>query len=318
MARQRKKKGRPVSGWLILDKPLEMGSTQAVSKIRWIYGAQKAGHAGTLDPLATGLLPIALGEATKTVPYVMEGTKVYRFTAKWGSRTTTDDGEGEVTATSDTRPSRESIERMLPLYTGTVSQVPPQYSAIKIDGERAYDIARSGEDADIPPRNVEIDTLTIISHDDETTTFDVECGKGTYVRALARDMGEALGCHGHVCTLRRSVVDPFDEADAVTLAELEAVLDAHPADDDDEAQRMARHHALDAFLLDSGEAMAGYPQVVVNDEQAGRIRLGNPVLVRGRDAPVAEPEACAFQGGQLIAIGEIGQGAFRPKRVLKA
>lgn len=315
MARQRQKKGRPVSGWLVLDKPLELGSTQAVSKVRWMFGAQKAGHAGTLDPLATGILPIALGEATKTVPYVVDGTKAYRFTIAWGTRTTTDDLEGEVIATSEVRPSRDDVETLLPDFTGTVSQVPPQFSAIKIDGERAYDIARGGEAAEIPARDVEIDSITIISHDDETTEIEIECGKGTYVRSLARDMGERLGCHGHISALRRTVVDPFDEQDAITLDELEAILADHPGDDD--AAKDARWAALDDLLLDPGEAMAGYPQVILSDEQATRIRLGNPVMLRGRDAPVAEPEACAFSQGKLIAIGEIGKGQFQPKRVLK-
>lgn len=311
MARQRTKKGRPVSGWLVLDKPLELGSTKAISKVKWLFGAQKAGHAGTLDPLATGILPIALGEATKTVPYVMDGTKAYRFTVSWGAQTTTDDLEGEATEMSDMRPDRAAIEALLPRFTGTISQTPPQFSAVKVDGKRAYALARQGEAAAVTARDVEIDALTIIAHDGNTTIFKVECGKGTYVRSLARDMGRELGCFGHVSALRRTFVEPFDEADAVTLSELEAAVEAAG---DDEA---ARHGALDAFLLDTGEAMDGFPRVDLGDEQAHRIRLGNPAILRGRDAPVAEEEACAFHRGRLVAIGEIAQGAFRPRRVFR-
>ena len=314
MARNRQKKGRDISGWIILDKPHGLGSTQAVGKVRWLFGARKAGHAGTLDPLATGILPIALGEATKTVPYVMEGTKVYRFTVQWGAATTTVDSEGEVIARSDDRPDRTAIEALLPDFTGTISQVPPQFSAIKIDGERAYDIARAGGEAPIEAREVEIDAIRITAHETETTTFEVECGKGTYVRSLARDFGERLGCHGHIIMLRRTVVDPFDEEDAITMEELEAILEEHATGDDD--GRDAAAPALDATLLDAGEAMAGYPQLMLSDEQANRVRMGNPCLVRGRDAPVAEPEVCAFHDGLLIAIGEVGGGQFHPKRVL--
>lgn len=311
MPRQRVKKGRPISGWLVLDKPLELGSTQAVSRLKWLFGAQKAGHAGTLDPLATGLLPIALGEATKTVPYVMDGTKAYRFMVRWGVQTTTDDAEGETMNTSDKRPARADIEALLPRYTGIIHQTPPQFSAVKIDGERAYALARQGKDAAIAEREVEIDALSIAAHEDGTTTFEVDCGKGTYVRALARDMGRDLGCFGHVGALRRTMVEPFDEDDAVTLAELEAAAEAAGEDE------QARHAALDALLLDTGEAMDGFPRVDLSDDQAQRIRLGNPAIVRGRDAPVAEDEACAFHKNRLLAIGEIAQGAFQPKRVLK-
>ncbi|WP_306117362.1 MULTISPECIES: tRNA pseudouridine(55) synthase TruB [unclassified Roseitalea] len=312
MSRQRKKKGRPVSGWLVLDKPLGLGSTQAVSKVKWLFGAQKAGHAGTLDPLATGILPIALGEATKTVPYVMDGTKIYRFTVCWGRQTTTDDAEGETVETADARPERAAIEALLPRYTGVISQRPPQFSAIKIGGERAHALARQGEAAQIAAREIEIDRLDILAHDGATTEFEVECGKGTYVRALARDMGRDLGCFGHVCALRRTVVDPFEEADAVTLAALERA--AGDAGED----RQAQHAALDAMLLKPGDAMAGFPRVELSDDQARRIRLGNDAIIRGRDAPLAEDEACAFHKGRLLAIGEIAHGCFKPRRVLKA
>jgi tRNA pseudouridine55 synthase len=302
------KKGRPISGWLILDKPEDFGSTEAVSKIKWLFRAQKAGHAGTLDPLASGLLPIALGDATKTVPYVMDGRKVYEFTITWGEERSTDDLEGEVTRTSPTRPDREAIEALLPRYTGVIEQLPPTFSAVKIGGERAYDLAREGETVEIPIREVEVHRLSLLGCPDaDTAIFEVECGKGTYVRALARDFGRDLGCFGHVSRLRRTCVVPFEEADMVPLADLTALEQVEDAE--------ARIAALDTFLIDTGEALATLPHVAVNDDQAFRLRMGNPIILRGRDAPVAEDEAYATAHGKLVAIGEIGQGQFRPKRV---
>ena len=221
MSRPRKKKGRPVSGWVILDKPVGMGSTEAVSKVKWLFQADKAGHAGTLDPLASGMLPIALGEATKTVPYVQDGAKVYRFTIAWGEERSTDDLEGPVTRTSDSRPSDADIRAIMPNYTGVIMQTPPQFSAIKIGGERAYDLARGGEAVDIPAREVEIGRFDLIERTDDTALFEIECGKGTYVRSLARDMGRDLGCYGHISTLRRTEVDPFVAEDLVAIDELE-------------------------------------------------------------------------------------------------
>jgi tRNA pseudouridine55 synthase len=232
MARRGKKKGRPVSGWLILDKPVGMGSTDAVAKIKWLFQAEKAGHAGTLDPLASGMLPIALGEATKTVPYVMDGAKVYRFTVAWGEERSTDDLEGPVTKTSDKRPSEAEIRALLPKYTGVIMQTPPQFSAIKIGGERAYDLAREGESVDIPPREIEIGRLDLVETTaDGHSIFETECGKGTYVRSLARDMGRDLGCFGHIAELRRVEVEPFTAEDFVTLKELEAVAPPKPDPD---------------------------------------------------------------------------------------
>jgi tRNA pseudouridine55 synthase len=307
MSKPRKPKGRPVSGWLILDKPFDFGSTEAVSKIKWLFKAQKAGHAGTLDPLASGMLPIALGDATKTVPYVMDGRKIYEFTVTWGEERSTDDLEGEVTRTSDTRPTADAIKAILGGYTGVIQQIPPQFSAIKIDGERAYDLARDGETVEIPSREVEIHRLTLIGSDENTARFEVECGKGTYVRALARDFGRELGCYGHISALRRTFVAPFGEDDMVPLADLTALEGI-----EDEAERLA---ALDAFLIDTGEALSSLPQIVVNDDQAHRLRMGNPIIVRGRDAPVSAVEAYATARGKLVAIGEIGGGEFRPKRV---
>ena len=308
MSKPRKPKGRPISGWLILDKPVDFGSTEAVSKIKWLFKAQKAGHAGTLDPLASGMLPIALGDASKTVPYVMDGRKIYEFTVTWGEERATDDLEGDVTESSDKRPNEADIRALLPQYTGVINQIPPQFSAIKIAGERAYDLARDGETVDIPSREVEIFRLTLLACPDENTAhFEVECGKGTYVRALARDFGRDLGCYGYISNLRRSFVAPFAEEAMVPLANLVALEAIEDAD-----ERLA---ALDALLIDTAEALSSLPHLVINDDQAHRLKMGNPILVRGRDAPVAETEAYATARGKLIAIGEIGEGEFRPKRV---
>ncbi|MBB3561853.1 tRNA pseudouridine55 synthase [Rhizobium sp. BK512] len=308
MSKPRKPKGRPISGWLILDKPVDFGSTEAVSKIKWLFKAQKCGHAGTLDPLASGMLPIALGDATKTVPYVMDGRKIYEFTVSWGEERATDDLEGDVTQNSDKRPSEQQIRDILPKYIGTISQVPPQFSAIKIAGERAYDLARDGEAVEIPSREVEVHRLTLLACPDANTAhFEVECGKGTYVRALARDFGRELGCYGHISGLRRTFVAPFAEETMVPLEKLTALEEIEDMD-----ERLA---ALDALLIDTCEALSALPHLIISDDQAHRLKMGNPILVRGRDAPVAESEAYATARGRLIAIGEIGQGEFRPKRV---
>jgi tRNA pseudouridine55 synthase len=307
MSKPRKPKGRPVSGWLILDKPLDFGSTEAVSKIKWLFKAQKAGHAGTLDPLASGLLPIALGDATKTVPYVMDGRKIYEFTVAWGEERSTDDLEGEVARSSAERPSEEAIRALLPKYTGVIAQVPPQFSAIKIDGERAYDLARDGETVEIPAREVEVFRLALIGCTPHLAHFEIECGKGTYVRSLARDMGRDLGCFGHIASLRRTFVAPFGEEDMVALADLVALEKI-----EDDAERLA---ALDDYLIDTGEALSDLPHVAVSDDQAHRLRMGNPIILRGRDAPLPAPEVYATARGKLVAIGEVAEGEFRPKRV---
>ncbi|WP_312407170.1 tRNA pseudouridine(55) synthase TruB [Rhizobium sp.] len=307
MSKPRKPKGRAVSGWLILDKPVDFGSTEAVSKIKWLLNAQKAGHAGTLDPLASGMLPIALGDATKTVPYVMDGRKIYEFTVTWGEERSTDDLEGEVTASSDMRPAEQAIRDLLPNYTGVIQQIPPQFSAIKIAGERAYDLARDGETVEIPSREVEIFRLTLLGVGENEAHFEVECGKGTYVRSLARDFGRELGCYGHISNLRRTFVAPFGEDKMVPLADLVALEEIEDRD-----ERLA---ALDAYLIDTAEALSSLPHLPVTEEQAHRIKMGNPIILRGRDVPVEEPEAYATVRGKLIAIGEIGQGEFRPKRV---
>ncbi|TPM39095.1 tRNA pseudouridine(55) synthase TruB [Mesorhizobium sp. B2-3-4] len=325
MARRGKKKGRPVSGWVVLDKPVGMGSTEAVSKIKWLFQAEKAGHAGTLDPLASGMLPIALGEATKTVPYVQDGAKIYRFTVAWGQERSTDDLEGPVTKEADQRPSESDVRALLGKYTGVIMQTPPQFSAIKIAGERAYDLARDGETVDIPAREIEIGRLDIVAHEPDRTIFEVECGKGTYVRSLARDMGRDLGCFGHISELRRVEVEPFTPEDFVTIAELEAArfgaADGQEADGADEAEqadaaaRPVDFGAIDTLLVDTSAALDCLPQIAISDDAATKIRLGNPVIIRGRDAPVEAEEACATSRGKLVAIGAIEQGMFKPKRV---
>lgn len=304
MSRQRKKKGRPVSGWIVLDKPVGIGSTDCVSKLKWLYKAAKCGHAGTLDPLASGMLPIALGEATKTVPYVMDGAKTYRFTVTWGAQTNTDDLEGEVIGTSDNRPDRDAVIAVLADYTGEIEQVPPAYSAVKIGGERAYKLARGGEEVEIEARPVIIHRLDLIEMPDENrAVFECECGKGTYVRALARDIGRDLGCLGHISELRRTSVEPFSEDDLIPLEELTALE--------------GDLEALDGELLTTGVALDAIPEIAVSGDQANRIRSGNPVLLRGRDAVTFAEDAFASFGGELVAIGDVDKGSFNPRRVFK-
>jgi tRNA pseudouridine55 synthase len=316
MNQRRKRPTRSVSGWLIFDKPHGMGSTDAVSLIKRLYRADKAGHAGTLDPLATGILPIALCEATKTVPYLMDEHKTYVFTVAWGDERTTDDLEGEVTKRSDKRPLREEVEAVLPRFTGIIQQTPPQFSAVKINGERAYDIARDGERVEIASREVEILHLTIIDMPDANhTVFEVECGKGTYVRALARDMGRLLGCYGHISSLRRTSVKPFNEEHSVTQAELQgASLHAVNAADELGPDRFA---VLDALLQKPEAALVSLPHIALGEDAAQRIRMGNPAIIRGRDAPFDTAYAYVTAKGKLLAIGEVRFGEFHPSRVFK-
>jgi len=303
MSRQRKKKGRPISGWVILDKPMGIGSTQCVGKIKWLYQAAKAGHAGTLDPLASGMLPLALGEATRTVPYIMDGQKTYRFTVTWGAETNTDDLEGEVVNTSDKRPTKADILSLLPNYTGEIEQVPPKFSAIKIDGERAYKLAREGEEVQIDARKVEIETLELIEATENTATFETLCGKGTYVRSLARDFGRDLGCYGHITELRRVSVGPFLEEDLVPLEKLTGL--------EGDLEK------LDAELFTTGTALDDIPEVPLTKEQVHRVRMGNAIVLRGRDAIAHAPEVFASSGDELVAIGEVDRGQFKPKRVFQ-
>ncbi|MET4635575.1 tRNA pseudouridine(55) synthase TruB [Kaistia defluvii] len=301
---QRQKKGRPVSGWLSLDKPLGMTSTQAVSVVKRLFGAQKAGHAGTLDPLATGCLPIALGEATKTVPFIMDGRKIYGFTVRWGEETRTDDAEGQPVATSDVRPTREAIEAVLSEFTGEIMQVPPAFSAIKVEGERAYDLARDGEDVVLEARPIQVHRLDLVDMPDEhTAVFSAECGKGTYVRAIARDMARALGTRGHVVGLRRLLVGPFDEASMVKLDDLRATHEEGGAE------------GCDTHLDPVEFALGELAEVRLSEPDAVRLRNGQSVLLRGRDAPANGETVFATVAGTLIAIGEVERGEFHPSRV---
>ncbi len=300
----RRKKGSPVHGWLVLDKPQNMTSTQAVGIVRRVFNAQKAGHSGTLDPLATGILPIALGEATKTVSFAVDGEKAYRFTVRWGAETETDDTEGAIANTSDLRPDRASIEALLPQFHGEIMQVPPAYSAIKVDGARAYDLARDGETVVLNARPVFIDSLQLVDMPDAATSvFEARCGKGTYVRALARDMGRLLGCYGHVIALRRTQVGPFDEAIAVAMDDLKAASDAN------DPEQLLR------FLQPVEAALADLPELLVSQSDAASLARGQTVLIPGRDAPILSGPAYATSKGRLIALGELAKGALHPTRV---
>jgi tRNA pseudouridine55 synthase len=285
-----------VDGWVVLDKPVGMTSTQAVSRLKRIYNAQKAGHAGTLDPLASGILPVAFGEATKTVPFVQDGEKAYRFAVKWGEETNTDDSDGQVTRASEARPARADIERLMPQFIGDIMQTPPQFSAIKIGGERAYDLAREGEQVELKARAVTIHSLTIESFSPEETVFFMECGKGAYVRAIARDLGRLMGCFGHVTALRRTRVGPFLEDDSFTFDEIEG-----------------ENMAADALLtVEAG--LSELPCIVVDRDTAARLRRGGSVILRGRNAP-AGGVVYAACGGVPVAFGEVVEGALEPSRV---
>mgnify|MGYP001765167908 CR=1 FL=1 len=287
-----------VDGWLILDKPVGMTSTHAVSRLKRIFNARKAGHAGTLDPLASGILPVAFGEATKTVPFVQDGEKAYRFTVTWGVETDTDDSDGKPVMTGDLRPSVDQIVAALPNFIGTILQRPPAFSAIKVAGERAYDLARDGEIVELAPRPVTIDTLALVHADEDSATLEAECGKGTYVRAIARDLGRMLGCYGHVTALRRTRVGPFAEQSAVRLEDLgETFESARPA------------------LLPVEAGLADLPCVVVDRNAAARLRRGQSILLRGRDAPTEGEEAYAVCDGAPVAFGVVREGELNPSRV---
>jgi tRNA pseudouridine55 synthase len=299
-----RRKGLPVHGWLIFDKPQGMSSTQAVTRIRRLYEAEKAGHAGTLDPLATGVLPIALGEATKTVPFAVEGTKEYRFTIRFGTETDTDDAEGKVVARSDQRPSRAEIEAALPAFTGEVEQVPPRYSAVRVDGARAYDLARDEEAFELAPRTVLIEELKLIGLPDaDHCVLEARCGKGTYVRALARDLGRELGTCGHVEALRRTRVGAFGEDRAVPLAKLEALAES------------GGHEALLGALAPVETPLGDIPALNLSAADADRLRRGQAVLLRGRDAPIIEGTVYATSRGKLVALGEVSKGELKPRRI---
>jgi tRNA pseudouridine55 synthase len=311
----RRKKGEPVHGWLILDKPEGVTSTQAVGACRRKFNAQKAGHGGTLDPLASGILPIAFGEATKTVGYVMEADKDYVFTVRWGSSTTTQDREGDVTGRSDVRPARDAIAEALSKFIGEIDQVPPQFSAVKVGGERAYDLAREGETVELEPRRVIVHEAKLLDcPSPDLAVIFVRCGKGFYIRALVRDLAALLGAEGHVAALRRTRVGAFSEADALTLARLEEMSDKP---------------ALDDTLVPLETALDDIPALAVTGEEASRLRQGREIVllphqveafremrrprtVNGEDAS----RIClATEQDLAVALGEVRAGRFMPVRV---
>jgi tRNA pseudouridine55 synthase len=301
MNRPRREK-RKIDGWVVLDKPSGMTSTTAVAAVRRICKAEKAGHAGTLDPLASGVLPIALGEATKTVPFVQDGRKIYRFTVRFGIETDTDDAEGKETARSEQRPTREAIEALLPAFTGTILQTPPQFSALRINGERAYDLARDGETVELAPREIEIVSFKLVAQPDaDHAEFEVECGKGTYVRSLARDMGRKLGCLGHVSVLRRTRVGDFTAENTVNLVQLE--------------QAGAADASLLALLRPVAAGLQSLPAVKVSESDAQRLVLGQSVFLRGRDAPIFEGPVSVSVSGNLVALAEMEAGQIHPRRI---
>jgi len=308
----RRKKGDPVSGWINLDKGLEMTSTDAVSRVRRLFNAQKAGHAGTLDPLATGILPIALGEATKTVPFLMEAEKTYRFTIAWGETTATFDREGAVTASSDVRPSPAGIEAALPSFVGEIQQAPPMFSAIKVDGERAYDLARAGVEVELAARTVVIRRAELMEATPDAATLEIDCGKGTYVRAVVRDLAEMLGACGHVSSLRRTRVGPFSEATAITLENL--------------AELAHRSQLLEA-LLPVETALDDIPVLAVTAEDAFRLKQGRPIVLVPRQVEAlkarltsngggdASRTVSAMADGKVVALCELRAGRLNPTRV---
>lgn len=312
MARQRKRKGDPIHGWLCLDKQLELTSTQAVSTLKRLFNAAKVGHGGTLDPLATGILPIAFGNATKTVAWAMDADKEYEFTVQWGVATASYDAEGVEIARSDVRPTRAAILEALPDFVGDIEQVPPKFSAIKVDGKRAYDLARDGEEFELEGRQVTVHAVELVELvDADHATFRIQSGKGFYVRAMARDLAHALGTEGHITMLRRTRVGVFDEENAVTLAELDAL-----AEDRD---------ALMMFLGPLETALEDIPLVDVSSDDAGQILNGQPVLLlphvtehwraNRSENPEDDRLAVAMDGDRAVALGEVRAGRFQPVKV---
>ncbi len=296
----RTKKGRVVSGWLVVDKPAGITSTAVVNKVKWAFEAQKAGHAGTLDPDATGVLAVALGEATKTVPYVTDALKCYRFVVTFGAATDTDDASGAVISTSEARPSDAEIAEALVAFRGDIQQIPPQYSAVKIDGERAYDLAREGTAMDIAARPLWVERLEVIARPDaDHVELEMVCGKGGYVRSIARDLGAALGCLGHVDWLRRTWSGPFVAGEGISL---------------DEVQRIARTEELDAWLKPLELGLADLPELVATPEGAARMRNGNPGMVIASGVEWGD-EAWASYQGRAVAVGHYKAGELHPSRV---
>jgi len=304
----RRKKGEIVNGWVCLDKPFGMGSTEAVSRVRRLFDAQKAGHAGTLDPLASGILPIALGEATKTVPFMMEAQKVYRFTINWGISTDSLDREGEITGRSDVRPDVEAVRAALGAFTGEIDQVPPQFSAIKVDGQRAYDLAREGTDFELASRRVMIHEAAVSDAPDaDHVELTIRTGKGVYVRSLARDLAAVLGAEGHVSALRRERVGPFSTENAVSL---------------DFLTDLVHRDAASEGLLPVATALDDIPELAVTDQDAFSLRQGRPIVLLPRQVETLKGRlrdgsrtVSAFQGQTLVALGQLRAGRLEPDRV---
>ena len=296
----RKRKGRDISGWLVVDKPAGITSTAVVNKVKWAMDAKKAGHAGTLDPEATGVLAVALGEATKTVPYITDALKAYTFTVRLGQATNTDDAEGEVIAESDARPSDDEIKAALSAFVGDIQQVPPQFSAVKIDGVRAYKKARDGEEMELAARPLWVDALLLVDRPDgDHATLEMTCGKGGYVRSIARDLGQALGCYGHVRELRRIWSGPFQAEDGVSVATLD---------------EKAKTGELDAFLQPLEVGLEDLSEVRCLQESVARLRNGNPASVIASDAEFGE-ECWASFDGKAVAVGTYRGGELHPSRV---
>lgn len=296
----RTRKGRDISGWLIVDKPAGITSTAVVNKVRWAFGAKKAGHAGTLDPDATGVLAIALGEATKTVPYITDALKCYEFTVRLGQATNTDDAEGKIIAESDKRPSDDQIKDALGQFVGDIQQVPPKFSAVKIDGQRAYKLARDGEDITLNARPLWVESLVMLDREDDNHVFlELTCGKGGYVRSIARDLGEALGCYGHVRELRRVWSGPFEASDGLTLAQVDA---------------MAKQPELDSHLRPISEGLTDLTEVTCTPEGAVRLRNGNPGMVIAQNLDYGD-ECWASLNGVPVAVGVFKAGELHPNRV---
>ncbi len=298
-------KKNAIDGWLIIDKPEGMGSTDVVTRVKRCIHPEKIGHAGTLDPLATGVLPLALGQATKTVPFAMDSIKTYVFTVRWGERTDTDDSQGKVIATSETRPTQAQVDAILPRFLGLILQEPPIYSALKINGERAYDLARAGKEVILAPREVWIEELLQLGMPDaDTSIFTCTCGKGTYVRALARDFGRLLGCQGHIVELRRTRVGSFHALNAIPLDKFEEMCLNASLDD-----------VLATYLHPIQTALDDILALAVNGVDANRLRRGQSILLRGAGAPIEADQAYAHENGQLLALGVVEDGTFVPTRV---
>ena len=296
----RTRKGRDISGWLVVDKPAGLTSTAVVNKVKWAFDAKKAGHAGTLDPDATGVLAVALGEATKTVPYITDALKAYTFVVRLGQSTNTDDAEGEILKTSDARPEDAQIKDALGQFIGDITQVPPQFSAVKIDGQRAYKLARDGEDLELAARPLWVDELIMTDRPDaDHVTLEMTCGKGGYVRSIARDLGEALGCFGHVRELRRIWSGPFDAAGGISLEQI---------------NELAKQPELDTYLRPLEEGLQDLPQVSATPEGAVRMRNGNPGMVMASDVEYGD-ECWASLDGKAVAVGRYKAGELHPSRV---